>query len=114
MAGRPPTEYSRDVVERPDRIRIEKWSADARPYANLLPLVEALANHGNEASGPFVLDQSGWWCRVARPIDFDFIDANFDLPPSITLGRGHDTVLDRLSWSAIIGPGSVVDLRETS
>jgi hypothetical protein len=86
---------------------IEKWSPDAsRPYANLLPIVEALVRSGNETrEGGFVSDPGGFRCVMLRPLDLDYVTANFELPPNISLSRDFDSIHDRLSWSIIQGPG---------
>lgn len=86
---------------------IEKWSPDpSRPYANLLPIVEALVRFGNETSeGGFVSDPSGFRCMMTRPLDLDLVEATFELPPNISLSRDFDSIHDRLSWSIIEGPG---------
>lgn len=85
---------------------------DDRPYANLVPIVEALVSAGNEASrGGFVNSQGGYYCSLAAPIDFELVRANFEFPKSIELSQEHDTILDKLSWVAIIGPGAVPKYR---
>jgi hypothetical protein len=66
-------------------------------------LVEA----GNEVlDGGFLLSNAGWGCRVARPIDGDLLLATFTLPTNIEFSPEFDTVLDRLSWCSIEGPGA--------
>ncbi|HYN69070.1 MAG TPA: hypothetical protein VEX41_02540 [Candidatus Eisenbacteria bacterium] len=75
-----------------------------RPYANLLPIAEALAAAGNSIlDGGFVLTQGGWECRLGSPIDFDLVSSQFVLPASIEASPRHDSILDRLSWCVIEG-----------
>jgi hypothetical protein len=92
--------------------KIAKWAPEpGPPFANLLPIVAALVADGNAVvDGGFVLEPGGWNCRLARAIDFTLIRDRFALPASIQLSPPHDTVLDRLTWSSIEGPGAHPDL----
>jgi hypothetical protein len=87
---------------------IERSSPDpARPYANLLPIVEALVAAGNKTrDGGFTMDQAGWRCVMLRPLDLEYVADRFEIPATISLSREHDTIHDRLSWVAIEGPGA--------
>ena len=80
---------------------------DRRPFANLLPLVDVLLRGGNalEDDG-FVLNPDGWRCRLTDPLDFGLIHANFELPDNIELSCENDTILDKLTWCSIEGPGA--------
>jgi hypothetical protein len=83
------------------------------PYAHLKPIVEALLAAGNEASPTigghvpnrvgFYQDKDGWRCDLRRPIDFDLLDANFDLPSSLAINREANTISDRRTWIEISG-----------
>jgi hypothetical protein len=74
------------------------------PFAALIPLVAALVAAGNEAvDGAFLNSPGGWYCRMASPIDFGLLGA-LELPGTIELSPEHDTVLDRSTWSAVLGP----------
>jgi len=88
--------------------RIDQRSTEAgKPYANLLPIVEFLVSRGNIAiEGGFVLTQGGWGCLLERPIDFDAVRAEFETPPTVILSESDDSILDRLSWCSIEGPGA--------
>jgi len=88
--------------------RLVRKSDDAqRPFANLLPLVDLLISEGNELiDGGFVLNPDGWRCRLERPLDFELIREGFEVPDNIQLSPNHDTVLDRLTWCSIEGPGA--------
>ena len=83
-------------------------SGAARPYANLLPLVEKLRRGGNalmfDGDG-FLLLQDGWCCELRDPIDFEVVQASFVLPDSIVCVRHQDRIVDRLTRSEISGPG---------
>ena len=87
---------------------IDTSSPDAeRPYANLLPIVDALVSAGNEClSGGFQPSPDAWECRMAQPIDFDLVRRTFSLPPNVVAGPDYDTILDRHTWSVIEGPGA--------
>ena len=87
---------------------VDRESADsARPYANLLPILDFLVQHGNRAlDGGFILDPDGWRARLEKPIDFVAVRRAFQVPSSIQLGEAHDTILDTLSWISIEGPGA--------
>ncbi len=76
-----------------------------RPFANLLPLVDALLEGGNAlVDDGFVPNPDGWRCRLTRPIDFDLVRDRFEIPDTIQLSPEHDTILDRLTWCSIEGP----------
>ena len=77
-----------------------------KPYENLLPIVIALTADGNRPSdGGFVLNPDGWRCRMTFSLAFDVITATFQIPTNIVLPRETDTVLDKLTWCSIEGPG---------
>jgi hypothetical protein len=79
----------------------------ARPFANLLLIVDALVSRGNQfADGGFVLNPDGWRCRLTKPLDFEVITELFELPDNVQLSRETDTVLDRATWCSIEGPGA--------
>lgn len=78
-----------------------------RPFANLLPLVDALLQGGNALQDDgFVRNPDGWRCRLVRPLDFSLIRRNFEVPDNVELSAEHDTVLDKLTWCSIEGPGA--------
>ena len=78
---------------------------EGQPFANMLPIVEALVQSGSKTlDGGFLLNPDGWRCRVDRLIDFDLVKDAFELPSSIILSEEHDSILDRLSWCVIEGP----------
>lgn len=111
-------------------IRIEDSSTDRlRPFANLVPIVEVLMEHGNRLvhpnagrtpSGPalvgdpaqpeatstngFVPSRDDWHCEFQDRLDFGFVRSNFILPKSIVVSDPGDTIFDSNSWCSIIGP----------
>jgi hypothetical protein len=84
----------------------------SRPFETLLPLVNALVQHGNALTDVgFVLNPDGWRCRMVRRLDFDLIEALFTIPANFEFSRESDTVLDRLTWCSIEGPGAHARIR---
>ena len=80
---------------------------DARPYQNLMPIVDLLLEHGNTVvDNGFLLNPDGWRCRMSRPLDLDLVRRRFVLPGTILISDVHDSILDQLSWCVIEGPGS--------
>lgn len=77
------------------------------PFASLLPVVELLESTGNLAvDGGFLNSPAGWYCRMRDPLDLALIVARLDVPSSWELSEPADTVLDRNTWCAILGPGA--------
>jgi hypothetical protein len=90
----------------PVKLKVEASSSGpAHPLAHLERVVALLVANGNEPlSTPwFVLDRDGWTCLLRHPIDFDLLEATFDLPTSILISREHDSILDTLTWTEIKG-----------
>lgn len=89
-------------------IQITDKSEDAaRPWLNLMPVVEFLRAGGNRLlDGGFILNPDGWRCRMAEPLNLEGIRDNFVLPKTILLSDSHDSILDRKSWCVIEGPGA--------
>lgn len=85
--------------------KIAKLSKDpSRPYLNLEPLIELLAKSGNPAvADGFVMERDGWICQLAKPIDFELLISNFEIPSSIVLSPEHQSILDQNSWVEIVG-----------
>jgi len=80
---------------------------DARPYENLMPIVNLLLEHGNTLmDAGFLLNPDGWRCRMSQRIDFVLIRQSLILPNTILLSDAHDSILDQLSWCVIEGPGA--------
>jgi hypothetical protein len=89
-----------------DRMKIESVSKDPhRPYAHLVPIVDALVRDGNVPvdGETFYLDRDGWRCDLAKPINFELVEQMFDLPESILLSRANDAILCQNSWIEIKG-----------
>lgn len=79
-----------------------------KPYANLIPIVELLLEHGNRykagAEG-FVGRKDGCVCNLELPIDMKLVHSQFTFPPTIDAGPKGDSILDRATWCMIAGPG---------
>jgi hypothetical protein len=79
----------------------------ARPFANLLPIVDVLVAHGNvPVDGGFVSNPAGWECRLREPIDVELVAAEFQLPPTIQASAFYDAIHDFTSWCTVEGPGA--------
>jgi hypothetical protein len=89
-------------------IQISEMSEDtARPWLNLMPIVDFLRAGGNTPTdGGFILNPDGWRCRMAATLDLERIRDNFVLPKTVFLSDSHDSVLDKNSWCVIEGPGA--------
>ena len=89
-------------------IVLERESPEpARPYRNLMPVVDLLVSEGNAlVDGGFLHSPAGWYCRMARPLDLPRVRREFDIPETIELSTEFDSILDRLSWCAIEGSGA--------
>jgi hypothetical protein len=80
---------------------------EAAPFSNLLPIVDLLARRGNSlVDGGFILTPAGWQCRLSDRMNLDLVLSEFVLPPSVETSVEYDTILDRLSWCVIMGPGA--------
>ena len=72
------------------KTKINPESGDSgRPYAHLLPIVQFIVGHGNEAykSEFFYNTQDGWRCDLKQLIDLDEVENNFDLPDTVIINR---------------------------
>lgn len=79
------------------------------PYASLMPVVLLLEEHGNvQLDGGFLNSPSGWYCRMRDPIDVNLVEGALALPSEWVVSHGNDTILDRTTWCAILGPGAEV------
>lgn len=91
------------------KTRIESESGDSgRPYGHLLPVVQFIIDHGNEAFRPelFYNTQDGWRCDFKRPINLDEVENNFDLPDTIIINRKDNVIWCKKSWIEIQGLSS--------
>lgn len=80
-----------------------------RPFGHLLPIVDALIKAGNSPTGAdrFYLTQDGWYCTLSKPIDFDVVKTEFDIPDSVVLVENRDQIWCRNTWVCIHGADSV-------
>ena len=78
------------------------------PCERLAPIVEALLGAGNVPStNGFVMRPDGFVLSLAYPIDFKLVRDTCDVPRGVVLGEDSDTILDRLTWCSIEGPGAM-------
>lgn len=85
----------------------------AKPYEHLKPIVRALMAGGNAPSKAhgsipidelgFYHDRSGWICVLRDPLDFELIDVEFELPPSIKINEKENAIYCEKSWIEIRG-----------
>ncbi len=94
-------EDDREVIEATDR-KGEPAMSHMAPV--MLALVEAgnRVSHRNDNFG-FIPQPHGWTAYLDEPIDFDLVERRFVLPPSITLDRENDRILDYYSQAYVIG-----------
>jgi hypothetical protein len=92
-----------------DREVIEATDRKGEPaMSHLAPVMLALVEAGNRVSRRnenfgFIPQPHGWTAYLDEPIDFDLVEARFVLPPSITLDRENDQILDYFSQAYVIG-----------
>jgi hypothetical protein len=93
-----------------ERTRIEADPPEGEPeYAHLLPLVEALIQHGNELARPsadgrlFSGDQGGPVAFLRGRIDWTWVQEHFDLPDLVRYDRREDEIFDHKHWISIRG-----------
>ena len=93
-----------------DRQRIEADPADPhRPYTHLLPLVQALIDHGNPLARPaasgdlFSPSQGGWVAYLSGRIDGAWVQETFELPDLVRYDRSDDEIFDHKHWVSILG-----------
>jgi hypothetical protein len=92
------------------RWRIEEDPpAGAENYAHLVPLVEALIEHGNELAYPpsgggvFGGNQGGPVAYLTKRIDWKWVQDNFELPDLVRYDPKEDEIFDHKNWISILG-----------
>ena len=92
-----------------DREVIDAWDRPGEPpMSHLAPVMVALVQAGNRVSFPnsdfgFVPQQDGWQAFLDKPIDFDLVEARFELPPSVHLDRANDEITDDNYFAHVYG-----------
>ena len=77
------------------------------PYESLLAVVDLLERAGNAAiDGGFLNSPAGWYCRMRDPLDLGLVRRELTIPSSWSLSEVHDTIHDRSTWCAVVGPGA--------
>ena len=101
-----------DETTRPgddDREVIESHDRPGEPaMSHLAPVMVALVQAGNKVAYEndhfgFVPQPDGWQAFLTEPIDFDLVERRFVLPPTITLDRENDMILDAAYYSTVYG-----------
>jgi len=95
------TDDDREVIDANDR-------PGEPAMSHLAPMMLALVEAGNRVSRRnenfgFIPAPHGWTALLDEPIDFDLIERRFQLPPSITLDRENDQILDYNSQAYVYG-----------
>jgi hypothetical protein len=74
-------------------------------HSHLDPIVSLLLAHGNQLSYDFAWgqDRTGYFCHLQKPLDFDLIEATFELPDFVTLRREDDAIECEKTWATIRG-----------
>ena len=93
-----------------ERRRIEADpESEHAPYTHLVPLVEALIEHGNRLAHPppdggvFSPSQGGWVAYLAERIDWPWVQETFELPDLVRYDRKDDEIFDHKNWISILG-----------
>ena len=93
-----------------ERVRIEADPASEHlPFTHLIPLVQALVDHGNPIAIPgpkgglFAPTQGGWVAYLTNRIDWDWVQENFELPDLVRYDRKEDEIFDHKNWISIMG-----------
>jgi hypothetical protein len=80
-----------------------------RPFTHLVPLVQALLDHGNELARPprdggvFSPSQGGWVAYLRKPIDWQWLQETFELPDLLRYQAEDDEIFDHKHWISILG-----------
>ena len=92
------------------RQRIEPAPADdLLPYTHLLPLVQALVDHGNQVTLPgprgelFAPSQGGYVAYLADRIDWAWLHEAFELPETLRYNAERDEIFDSRNWVSVLG-----------
>ena len=93
-----------------EKRRIEESPpAGAANYAHLVPLVEALLDHGNVLADPppdggvFSPSQGGWVAYLRGRIDWGWVQEAFELPGLVRYDPAQDEIFDHKHWISILG-----------
>jgi hypothetical protein len=82
------------------------FDSSARPVStHLEPIVDLLLQHGNKLARPYRWGENwnGFFCFLAKPIDFDLIESTFVLPDTVRLARLDGSVECDVTWATIKG-----------
>jgi len=82
------------------------FDPSVRPvYAHLEPVVDLLLRHGNELALPYRWgeNRTGYFCHLAKPIDFALIESELVLPSHVRLSREEGSVECEVTLASIRG-----------
>lgn len=80
------------------------FDSKARPaYEHLRPIVALLLSTGNELARDYEWgsDRTGYYCLLRKPIDFDLVEAEFEIPEFIQMGRLTGCIECNETWVSI-------------
>jgi hypothetical protein len=93
-----------------EKVRIAADPEDEHlPFTHLLPLVQALVDHGNPLALPgpkgglFSPSQGGWVAYLSHRIDWAWVQDTFDLPDLVRYNPKADEIFDHKNWISILG-----------
>ena len=93
-----------------ERTRIEADPEDPHlPYTHLIPLVQALIEHGNPLAkvgpdgGLFCPSQGGWVAYLSKQLDRAWLQDTFELPEELRYNASDDEIFDHKNWISILG-----------
>jgi hypothetical protein len=74
-------------------------------YFHLEPIVDLLLKNGNQLAKTYRWgeNRTGFFCFLARPLDFDLIESTFIVPEFVRLDREHDVIECDKKWASIKG-----------
>ena len=85
------------------------------PCERLQEILGVLLAAGNVPStNGFLRRPDGPVLELVHPIDFVLILATCDVPPDVVLFEEYDTILDRLTWCSVEGPGALAGMRRVA
>jgi hypothetical protein len=74
-------------------------------YSHLEPIIDLLLGQGNTLAHKYRWgeNRTGFFCHLAKPIDFKLIEASFELPPWVRLTGERDAIECDKTWTTIQG-----------
>lgn len=86
------------------KIKVPDDAPAGKPlHAHLEVVVDYLLSHGNTLSHAYRWgsNREGYFCYVAKPIDFERLEASFEFPPTIVMGKERNVISCRKTGCVI-------------